>query len=179
MSDPIQPADQTSIQPIKLTSNIHKTCQIDSIKPTEEAPIQSTNKSLKNFFQELIVLNALANPPKEWRDSTKLIVSALLAISLWGFLGVIAFKHFQASLEFSRQLAATAPSDKGAVDRIDKAYTGVNETAKTLYALITPLATAITGYFFAASGSQSSLVVTPTNQLPSTPDESVDESPNP
>jgi hypothetical protein len=116
-----------------------------------------------NFFKRWILINAQANPPEEWRNSFKLIVSALLAVSLWGFLGVIAFRHFQASSELSRQLAATDSQDNGKIDNIEKAFTGINDTAKTLYTLITPLATAITGYFFAISGSQSTTTITPTS----------------
>jgi hypothetical protein len=133
------------------------------------------NKPSQGFLRELVFLNAQNNTPHEWRDSVKLIVSAFLAVSLWSFLGMIAFRHFQASLEFSQKLAETAPSDNDTASRIEKASTGVNDTAKTLYTLITPLATAITGYFFAASGSQSPITVTPTNQPLSPSDESVDE----
>ncbi|MBH8561354.1 hypothetical protein I8748_04035 [Nostoc sp. CENA67] len=111
-----------------------------------------------NFFQRWILVNAQANPPQEWRDSFKLIVSAALALSLWIFLGGIAVLHFQVSREFSRKIADLPVQDNAKVNQIEKAALSVNDTAKTLYALITPLATAVTGYFFAASSSATSLI---------------------
>lgn len=108
-----------------------------------------------NTIERLIVLHTEANPPQEWRDSFKLVVSAFLALSLWFFLGTIAFSHFQASCELSRKIANLPEQDNAKVDQIQKAALSFNDTAKTLYALITPLATAVTGYFFAASGSTS------------------------
>lgn len=114
-----------------------------------------TIDTLSDKIERLIVLHTKANPPAEWRDSFKLSVSALLAGSLWIFLGIIALSHVQASGEFSRKIANLPEQDSAKVDQIQKAALSFNDTAKTLYALITPLATAVTGYFFAASGSTS------------------------
>ena len=38
------------------------------------------NKLSQGFLRELVFLNAQNNPPHEWRDSVKLIVSAFLAL---------------------------------------------------------------------------------------------------
>lgn len=111
-----------------------------------------------NFPQPWILVNAQPNPTPEWRDSFKLIVSAVLALCLWLFLVGIAILHFQVSCEFSRKIADLPVQDNVKVEQIEKAALSVNDTAKTLYALITPLATAVTGYFFAASSSATSLI---------------------
>lgn len=111
-----------------------------------------------NFVQHWILVNAQAYRPQEWHDSFKLIVSAVLALSLWIFLVGIALLHFQVSCEFSRKISNLLVEDNAKVEQIEKAVLSINDTAKTLYALITPIATAVTGYFFAASGSATSVI---------------------
>ncbi|AFY66202.1 hypothetical protein [Geitlerinema sp. PCC 7407] len=111
------------------------------------------SKHQNSFFKELVLINAQANPPEEWRASLKLLVSALLALILWGFLGYVAVFHLLTSRQFAQKVADLPAADPARVAQMEKAMIGFNSTVQTLYALLTPLATAVTGYFFAVSGS--------------------------
>ncbi|AFY93408.1 hypothetical protein [Chamaesiphon minutus] len=95
------------------------------------------------------------NTPSEWRESTKLITATFLAISSWSLLGWLAYSQFKASESFALQLAATTSTDKDRIALIKDANETVNKTASSLYALLIPIASAITGYFFVSSATAS------------------------
>jgi hypothetical protein len=122
-------------------------------------------ESLCNLMKE----NSLANTPIEWRESVKVITSVLLASGLWMFLGWLAYSQFQQSKELSNRLMTTSPTDKDSIALIDKAADKVNNTANALYALLTPFATAVTGFFFASSGSLSAKKELPPANPPNKP----------
>jgi hypothetical protein len=103
---------------------------------------------------EYIKDSRLTNPPEEWRESVKVLTAISLAGGLWIFLGCLAYSQFQESKVFAYKLMGTNPTDKDAIALIDKASDKVNNTANSLYALLTPLATAVTGYFFVASSKK-------------------------
>jgi hypothetical protein len=114
-------------------------------------PSNRQNRNIIHFIQDLILYNAKANSPDNWRDSFKLIIAAALSFGLWFMLGSIAIIHIESSREFARKIADLPTKDTEKVAQIEKAALGFESTVKTLYALVTPLATAVTGYFFAAS----------------------------
>lgn len=106
---------------------------------------------LTDFLKKVVEYNT----PPEWRESTKLITATFLAISSWSLLGWLAYSQFKASESFALQLAAATPGDKDRVALIKDANETVNKTASSLYALLIPIATAVTGYFFISSGTLS------------------------
>jgi hypothetical protein len=92
------------------------------------------------------------NPPPEWRESTKLIIAGFLAVSTWGVLGWLICSQFNTSVSFAEKIAVLSPTEKDRINLIKDANETVNKTSSSLYAFITPFATAITGYFFISSG---------------------------
>ena len=106
---------------------------------------------IPDFFKKVIEYNT----PSEWRESTKLLTATFLAISSWSLLGWLAYSQFKASESFARQIAAATPGDKDRVALIKDANETVNKTASSLYALLIPIASAITGYFFVSSATVS------------------------
>lgn len=129
--------------------------------PQEHGAWVQASKSTGDFLRSIILLGSIANTPQEWRESFKLVVSGVLALGLWGFLGWVAAFQLNSVTELSKQGANLAGQNGNQNAQIEKAIANVNDTAKTLYALLTPLATAVTGYFFAASsqGQSSQTVV--------------------
>jgi hypothetical protein len=91
------------------------------------------------------------SPHHEWRESVKLVVAAFLAVGCWSLLGWLLFAQFQYSLTVSAKLEN--PENKDRVVLIKDARDGVNQTSSSIYALLTPIAASITGYFFVSSGS--------------------------
>jgi hypothetical protein len=92
------------------------------------------------------------NPPPEWRESTKLTIAGFLAVSNWCLLGWLICSQFNNSVSFAEKIAALPPTEKDRINLIKDANETVNKTASSLYAFVTPFATAITGYFFISSG---------------------------
>jgi hypothetical protein len=92
-----------------------------------------------------------SNTPPEWRESVKLLIAALLALGCWGLLGWMFFAQVQYSYTVSDNLRK--PENKDQIVVIKDARDGVNQTASSIYAILTPIAASITGYFFVASGS--------------------------
>jgi hypothetical protein len=103
------------------------------------------------LIRDLIRMNASINTPPEWRESVKLIVAAFLALGCWSLLGWLLFAQFQYSLAVSAKLEK--PENKDRIVFIKDARDGVNQTSNSIYALLTPIAASITGYFFVSSGS--------------------------
>jgi hypothetical protein len=96
------------------------------------------------------------NPPPEWRESTKLVIAGILACGTWLVLGWLICSQFNNSVSFAERIAVLPPTDKDRINLIKEANETVNKTSSSLYAFITPFATAITGYFFISSGILSS-----------------------
>lgn len=103
------------------------------------------------FLKKVIEYN---NPP-EWRESTKILTATFLAISSWSLLGWLAYSQFKTTQSFADRLAADPLGDKERIALIKDANETVNKTASSLYALLIPIATAVTGYFFISSGTLS------------------------
>lgn len=103
-----------------------------------------------------------AYQPVEFRSNLKLWTAGLLAASLWFILGKIAWEQFSSSKEFASRLAALpvriekdkmSTEGEERVKLIEKANNMVDATANRLYTFLTPIVTAVTGYFFIAAGT--------------------------
>jgi hypothetical protein len=89
----------------------------------------------------------------ERRESGKLIIAGILACGTWSVLGWLICVQFQNSVSFAEKIAALPPTDKDRINIIKEANDTVNKTSSSLYAFITPFATAISGYFFISSSN--------------------------
>ncbi|ERN42927.1 hypothetical protein KR51_00002300 [Rubidibacter lacunae KORDI 51-2] len=77
-------------------------------------------------------------------------VSGELAYSLWITLAVVASLHAICIGILTWHLVHAPGNDEEAINRrFDRALNEVHDTAKTIYTFLTPLATAVTGYYFA------------------------------
>jgi hypothetical protein len=92
------------------------------------------------------------NQPPEWRENIKLVMAATLAGGTWIIVGWLIYSQFTNSVSFAEKIATLNPADKDRISLIKEANETVNKTSSSLYAFITPFATAITGYFFISSG---------------------------
>jgi hypothetical protein len=133
----------------KLTVELSQPISLSPQTPSQV--ISYTSFESEQLIRDLIRANATANPPPEWRESVKLMVAALLAIGFWTLLGWILFAQFQYSLTVSDKIEKSQNKDQ--ITTIKDARDGVNQTSNSIYALLTPIAGSITGYFFVSSGS--------------------------
>jgi hypothetical protein len=103
------------------------------------------------------LINKIAeyNTPSEWRETGKLAVAAILACGTWGVLGWLILSQFNSNVVFADKISTITPTEKDRIALVKDANETVNKTASSLYAFITPFATAITGYFFISSGTLS------------------------
>jgi hypothetical protein len=100
--------------------------------------------------------------PEEFRSNVKLWGSGILALSLWILLGALAWSHFDASRQLAFKISTLSPKledgkislvHQQEVQLIEKANTLVDSTSNRLYTFLTPIVTAVTGYFFVSSAA--------------------------
>lgn len=85
----------------------------------------------------------------EKRANFKLYVAGGLAISLWVSLIVVMFFNIFTINQLSQKLATISSNEQSnQATYIKDAIAANNDTAKTLYTFLTPLAAGITGYFW-------------------------------
>ncbi len=115
------------------------------------------NKNNPNGYNSL--MRFILGTPVDFRENIKVIVAASLAAGCWISYGVLIHTQFAASRDaaakitaFTTTQKAITPEDEKRIAIIKDANSVVNQTASSIYALITPVATAITGYFFISSG---------------------------
>jgi beta-lactamase regulating signal transducer with metallopeptidase domain len=94
--------------------------------------------------------------PSESRENLKSIFAVILGTGSWILLGWLIYAQFVESAFFARKIAQLEPTEKDKIALIKDANETVNKTTNSLYALLTPVATAITGYFFISSGAAAS-----------------------
>ena len=91
-------------------------------------------------------------------------VSGYLAVGLWSSLVACGAWHAERvgyithqMLSFSSSINTVTASQDTELDYepFDKAFVMVGDTAKTLYAVVSPLATAATGFYFVAKSTES------------------------
>lgn len=96
-------------------------------------------------------INEGHNTHPEWRENSKLIIAGILACGTWSVLGWLICSQFQNSVSFAEKIAAIPSTATDRINVIKEANDTVNKTSSSLYAFITPFATAISGYFFISS----------------------------
>jgi hypothetical protein len=97
------------------------------------------------------------NHHAEYRKNFRARLSGDLAKGLWYLLGLTVILNLLTVIALSWRL--TNPPKTGDIDRserIEKAVAIVDSFAKTLYAVLTPLATAVTGYYFSTGADSDS-----------------------
>jgi hypothetical protein len=120
-------------------------------------------KEIKNGrIRDNLANSLFPSSPSEWRENVKMMMAAGLAIGSWIMLGSLLWSHFDAS----RKSAATitefiaSPVNKdlkpeerlARVAALKDAHELVDKTSNSIYVLVMPLATAITGFFFISAG---------------------------
>lgn len=96
---------------------------------------------------------------EELRKNFKVQVSGDLARRLWSLLGFVVVVHLLATIAFSWRLSNKpdiGDIEEKRTERIEKAMSTVNDTAKTLYAVLGILTTAVTGYYFTSGAASTS-----------------------
>jgi hypothetical protein len=89
--------------------------------------------------------------PGEKRKNYRLYVAGGLAGILWlSLLGVIAY-HCFSTFHFSRRLSELKTEEESS--SVKEAIQMNQETAQSIYTFLTPLAAAVTAFFFDANGS--------------------------
>jgi hypothetical protein len=119
--------------------------------------------SQKNPHNYDSLMRFILGTPTDFRENIKVIVAASLAAGCWISYGVLIHTQFAASRDAAAKITAftdspklLTPEDEKRIAIIKDANSVVNQTASSIYALITPVATAITGYFFISSGLKKS-----------------------
>jgi hypothetical protein len=117
----------------------------------------------KTMSKIIHLIRSTMETPSDFRENSKMIVAFSLAAGCWISYGVLIHTQFSASREAAAKITAFAdpqkaisPDDEKRISIIKDANAVVNQTASSIYSLLTPIATAVTGYFFLSSGFKSS-----------------------
>jgi hypothetical protein len=110
------------------------------------------NSDRDQLIYDLVRMNATVNTPPEWRESVKLGFAGVLALGCWSLLGWVLASQFLSSRITAEKIEVAKDSTQVAL--IKDAHEVVDRTASSIYSLLTPIATAITGYFFVSGGSK-------------------------
>jgi hypothetical protein len=108
--------------------------------------------------------------PLESRENLKSIFAIIIGTGSWILLGWLIYAQFVETVSFARKIERLEPTEKDKISLIKEANEMVNKTTNSSYTLLTPVATAITGYFFISSGAAASKKHE--NDLTNTQDES-------
>ena len=130
--------------------------------PEDPLPKNSEKKPSKpdDLFGKALEWTVKLYKPEEFRSNVKLWGSGILALSLWFLLGALAWSHFEASRQFALKISTLSPKledgkislvHQQEVQLIEKANTLVDSTSNRLYTFLTPIVTAVTGYFFVSA----------------------------
>lgn len=139
---PVSQESEKELLPVPEGSSVHTTSNGHINRSSLEVPQAKTAEFLRPGTMSL--------HGDEMRKTLKAGMSGVLALGLWLLLGGTIIAHLTTIIVFSWHLIASPVTNdvEGQKERIDKATSNVSDTAKTLYTLLTPLATAITGYYF-------------------------------
>lgn len=148
---PQKDLDNQSFQPIKAP---------DKVVSNPEGYIVPNENSA---FQKALEWTLRLYKPEEFRSNVKLWGSGVLALSLWILLGFLAWSHFESSQKLAFKVSELKPQledgkislvHQEKVQLLEKANNIVDSTSNRLYTFLTPIVTAITGYFFVSSSSK-------------------------
>jgi hypothetical protein len=119
-------------------------------------------KIKNNKIYDNLANSLFPSSPSEWRENVKMMMAAGLAIGSWIMLGALLWSHFDASRKSAETITGfvTNPVNKdlkpeervARVAVLKDAHELVDKTSNSIYVLVMPLATAITGFFFISSG---------------------------
>lgn len=123
-----------------------------------------SNADSNDGFEKIWTIFSKTYQPVEFRSNLKLWSAAILAGSLWVVLGKIALGQFSSSQEFARSISSQvnkvkvengrlSPEIEQKIQIIRQSNDMVASSAQNLYAFLTPIVTAVTGYFFVASSA--------------------------
>lgn len=124
----------------------------DAMKRYEEAVSGKEKKAESNDA-------AFYMSPRDMRRNFRTRVSGRLALGLWSLLGAVVFIHIigisYSAIQLSRKVGFQTVSlneDDVSLRKqvVDDSVGMINDAVKTLYSFLTPLATAVTGYYFSA-----------------------------
>ncbi len=131
---------------------------------TENTSEEIQGVKLEELSQENEISSVFSNNKEDYnilhheqvRKTYKAKFSLRLAQSLWIGLAITVGIHLCAVVAFSALLIRKPHTDdkEEYSQRIKDAISSVNETSKTLYTFLTPLATAVTGYYFSTISSE-------------------------
>ncbi len=86
--------------------------------------------------------------PEDKRQNFNTYLSGALAVMLWGALLWVMFWHTTSIGTMSNNLVATQLTFEEAEKKVEHSSILINDTAKSLYAFIGPLATAVTSFYY-------------------------------
>lgn len=129
-------------------------------RPIEGRPAPTTGppkETIEQASNYILPEGSFHLNPADLRKNFHTRVSGELAKGLWYLLGSVVVIHLVAIVGFSWRLTnAPTAGDTDRTDRIETAIATVGDAVKTLYAVLTPLATAVTGYYFSTGGDSGS-----------------------
>lgn len=124
---------------------------------TEGHPTVTLEQALNDVLpNHSLPTNSVRESHDDFRKNFHVRVSGDLAKGLWYLLGWVVVVHFVGVVAFSWRLGNKPVSgdlEENRLERIEKAVSNVNDAAKTLYAVLAPLAATVTGYYFTLGGS--------------------------
>jgi hypothetical protein len=122
-------------------------------------PLKETIEEASRSVNLILPKDSLQLSPAELRKNFKVRVSGDLARGLWYLLGFVVVAHLIATIAFSWRLSNkpdVGDTDENRTERISKATATVTDNAKTLYAVLGVLTTAVTGYYFTSGADSAS-----------------------
>ncbi|MEH1805252.1 hypothetical protein [Nostoc sp.] len=106
-----------------------------------------TSDSLNNLIPQFGETTTNISPADK-RQNFNTYLAGTLALMLWGTLIGVIFWHALAINYISKSLWGTSSSIEEVQKKSETSSALINDTAKTLYSLIGPLATAVTGFYY-------------------------------
>lgn len=91
----------------------------------------------------------------EHRKTFNTRIAGVLAIGLWTILGVTVLWHLGSTAFIYYRLWNEEQNIENAIAKVDKSSSLVNDTAKSLYAVIVPIAATVTAFYFDANKRES------------------------
>ncbi|BDI18564.1 hypothetical protein ANSO36C_43660 [Nostoc cf. commune SO-36] len=106
-----------------------------------------TSNSLNNLVPQFGEKTTNISPADQ-RQNFNTYLAGTLALMLWGTLIGVIFWHAFAINSISKNLWGTNSAIEEVQKKSETSSALINDTAKTLYSLIGPLATAVTGFYY-------------------------------